>query len=97
MIFRIFGSYTAILKARKLKLVTGDHLKGANVLGYLDIRISASSSAVPCVVANLEMIINDLFHKRLEQYLRPQRAQRAKYMLWSRSNHKTSASGARLA
>ena len=43
----------------------GDHLKGANVLGYLDIRISASASAVPCVVANLEMIINDLCKLKL--------------------------------
>ena len=48
------------MKARKLKLGMDDHLKGANVLGYPAIRISASASAVPCVVANLEMIINDL-------------------------------------
>ena len=40
----------------KLKLGMDDHLKGTNVLA---IRISASASAVPCVVANLEMIIND--------------------------------------
>ena len=61
-IFWMFGPYTAILKARKLKLGMDDHVKGANDLGYLDIRISASASAsaVPCVVANLEMIINDL-------------------------------------
>ena len=39
-----------------------DHLKGTNVLA---IRISASASAVPCVVANLEMIINDLCKVKL--------------------------------
>ena len=59
-IFWIFDPYTAISKARKLKLGMDDHLKGTNALGYPDIRISASASAVPCVVANLEMIINDL-------------------------------------
>ena len=42
-----------------------DHLKGSNVLGYLDILISASASVVPCVVANLEMIINDLCKLKL--------------------------------
>ena len=42
-----------------------DHLKGTNALGYSDIRISASASAVPCVVANLEMIINDLCKVKL--------------------------------
>ena len=64
-IFWIFDPYTAISKARKLKLGMDDHLKGTNALGYPDIRISASASAVPCVVANLEMIINDLCKLKL--------------------------------
>ena len=40
--FRIFGPYKAILKARMVKLVVDDPLKGADVLGYPDSRISAS-------------------------------------------------------
>ena len=42
-----------------------DHLKGANVLGYPAIRIFAFASAVPCVVANLEMMINDFCKLKL--------------------------------
>ena len=34
--FRIFGPYKAILKARMVKLVVDDPLKGADVLGYPD-------------------------------------------------------------
>ena len=39
---RIFGSYTVILKARKLKVDVNDSIPGAaeKLLGYLDIRIT---------------------------------------------------------